>query len=205
MAWLIQEAADAARVRGHDDVVTEKSAPRRTLLGYLTWAATGLVAAVTLAHALRSGRGWGGAAAGAIMFVLYSFLPRIQAASDRRRKAQDGSVTVDDWGVTRVVGDDLRESIAWDDVAWVRIYTTSAGPGAEDVFFALGAGHGKGCLVPQGLAVSSNLLAALQQRLPGLDNAAVAVAMGSTTEAVFTIWTRPGLPVRTVAGKGAPS
>ena len=174
------------------------------MLGYLTWAATGLVAAVTLAHALRSGGGWGAAAAAAIMFVAYGFLPRIQAASDRRRQAQDGTVTVDDWGVTRVVGDDLRESIAWDDVAWVRIYTTSAGPGAEDVFFALGAGHGKGCLVPHGLAVSSNLLAALQRRFPGLDNAAVALAMGSTTEGVFTIWTRPGQAGKTAANEGAP-
>jgi hypothetical protein len=59
--------------------------------------------------------------------------------------------------------------------------------------------------VPLDLATSSHLLEALQQRLPGLDNAAVALAMGSTTEAVFTIWTRPGLPVKTVAGKGVPS
>jgi|GEM_PF-359612 len=202
---MIQESADAARVRGHDGCVKEKQAPRRTLLGYLAWGATGLVAAITLAHALRSGRSWGAAAAALIMFVAYGFLPRLQAASARRRQAQDGTVTVDDWGVTRVVGDDLRESIAWDDVAWVRIYTTSAGPGAEDVFFALGAGQGKGCLVPQGLAASSNLLAALQQRLPGLDNAAVALAMGSTTEAVFTIWTRPGQPGKTAAHEGAPS
>jgi hypothetical protein len=182
--------------------VTEKLAARRTLLGYLCWGATAVVAAVTLAHALRSGRGWGAAAGASVMFALYGFLPRLQAASARRWQRQDETVTVDDWGVTRVAGD-LREAIAWADVGWVRIYTTSEGPGAEDVFFALGAGNGKGCLVPNRLAVSSNLLAAMQQRLPALDNAAIAMAMGSTTEAVFTVWTRAGDSAISAVDKGA--
>lgn len=139
------------------------------------------------------------------MFVLYGFLPRLEAASVRRWQKQDETVTVDDWGVTRVAGD-LREAIAWADLGWVRIYTTADGPAAEDVFFALGAGNGKGCLVPNRLAVSSNLLAALQQRLPDLDNAAIAMAMGSTSEAMFTIWMRPGDPEKfaeSVVDKGA--
>jgi len=184
--------------------VTETPAPRRSLLGYVAWAATALAAAVTLAHAVRTGTGWGAAAGGAIMFVLYGFLPRIEAVTARRRAQQEDVVTVDDWGVTRVAGD-VREAIAWEDVAWVRIYTTSAGPGADDVFFALGAGQGKGCLVPQAQAISSHLLEALQRRLPGLDNQAVALAMGSTTQAVFTLWTRPGDPAKTAPDKGATS
>jgi hypothetical protein len=185
-------------------IVPEDQTPRRSLRGYIAWAATGLIAAVTLAHALRSGSGWGGAAGGMFMFVLYAFLPRIEAASARRRKKDEGSVTVDDWGVTRLAGK-VREAVAWDEVAWVRIYTTAAGPGAEDAFFALGTGNNKGCLVPNGLAVSSHLLAALQQRLPGLDNLAVALAMGSTTAAVFTIWTRPSGPAKAAADEPAPS
>lgn len=182
--------------------MTDPSAPRRSPAGYLAWAATALAAAVTLAHAVRTGHGWGVAAGAVVMFALYGFLPRIEAASARRRKAEEGTVTVDDWGVTRVVGD-LREAIAWDHVAWVRIYTNSAGPGADDLFFALGAANGKGCLVSNGLAVSSRLLEALQQRLPGLDNMAVALAMGSTKEAVFTLWTRPGDPAKTAPDQGA--
>ena len=39
--------------------------------------------------------------------------------------------------------------------------------------------------------------------LTDADNAAVALAMGSTTEAVFTIWTRPGQPGKTAASEGA--
>jgi hypothetical protein len=76
----------------------------------------------------------------------------------------------------------------------VRIYTTSAGPAVEDVYFALGGADGKGCLVPQDLAVRENLLAVLQKRLPGLDNGQVIRAMGSTADAYFTIWTRPAEP-----------
>jgi len=176
--------------------VTETPPPRRSLPGYLAWAATALAVAVTLAHAVRTGKGWGTVAGAVVMFALYGFLPRIEAASERRRKNSEGRVTVDDWGVTRVAGE-LREAIAWADVAWVRVYTTSAGPGAEDLFFALGAGDGKGCLVSNGLATASRLLEAMQQRLPGLDNMAVAMAMGSTTEAVFTIWTRPNAAAKT--------
>jgi len=188
--------------------VPETPAPRRSWWGYLAWAFTGLVAAVTLAHAVRRGERWGTAVGALIMFVAYGFLPRLQAASARaqaRRQSQrDGTLTIDAWGVTRVAGD-VREAVAWADLAWVRIYTTSAGPAAEDVFFALGAGNGKGCLVTQGMAVEAHLLQALQERLPGFDNEAVVTAMGSTTEAVFTVWTRRSDPARTTADEGARS
>ena len=161
------------------------------------------MAAVTLAHAVRRGSGWGAAAGSVLLFVLYAFLPRIEAAGARRRRKSMAAVTIDERGVTRTDGE-LRESVAWDDLAWVRIFTNSAGPGADDVFFALGTGDGKGCLVSLELATSSHLLEALQQRLPGLDNAAVALAMGSTTEAVFTIWKRPAAAT-TAPTPGAPS
>jgi hypothetical protein len=106
---------------------------------------------------------------------------------------QNGTLTIDDWGVTRVAGS-VREAVAWDELVWVRIYTTSAGPAVEDVYFALGGADDKGCLVPQELAAKNDLLAILQARLPGLDNQQVIRAMGSTQEAYFTIWTRPGEP-----------
>jgi hypothetical protein len=48
--------------------------------------------------------------------------------------------------------------------------------------------------VPQDLAVKNNLLAILQERLPGLDNQQVIRAMGSAEDAYFTIWTRAGEP-----------
>ena len=103
-----------------------------------------------------------------------------KARKDERARPpeEEGSLTIDEWGVTRVAGG-IHEAVAWKDLAWVRIYTTSAGPSVEDVFFALAGANGKGCLVPHGLAVRAKLLAVLQERLPGLDNDLVIRAMGS--------------------------
>jgi hypothetical protein len=152
------------------------------------------VAVATVVVAARRGHGWGTALAAVTLATAYTLVPWIRAASDRvgakHRRQVEGTLTVDEWGVRRVAGE-IREAIAWKDLAWVRIYTTSDGPGAEDFFFALGGADGKGCLVPNSLAVASDLLATLQKRLPGLDNMEVAKAVGSVTEAWFTIWTRP--------------
>jgi hypothetical protein len=162
--------------------------------GTFAWITSSLVAVATTVVAARRGRGWGAALSAVALATGYLFIPWIRAASDRaearHRRRMEGTLTVDEWGVTRV-GKDLRESIAWKDLAWVRIYTTSDGPGAEDFFFTLGGVDGKGCLVPNGLATTSGLLATLQKRLPGLDNAELARAAGSVTEAWFTLWTRP--------------
>ena len=70
-------------------------------------------------------------------------------------------------------------------------------------FDPAGGPDGKGCLVPNGLAGDVDLVAALQRRLPALDNEALVRAMGSTTDAVFTIWERDApapTPVRPKSG-----
>jgi hypothetical protein len=165
----------------------------RGVVGTLGWVFTSVVAVAMVVVAARRGEGWGTALSAVGLATAYTFMPWIRAASDRaearRRRRIEGELTVDEWGVTRVAGD-VREAIAWKDLAWVRLYTTSDGPGAEDFFFALGGADGKGCLVPNGLATASGLLAALQKRLPGLDNQELARAAGSVTEAWFTVWTR---------------
>ncbi len=166
----------------------------RGVVGTVAWVVSSMIAVATTVVAVRRGRGWGPALSSVALATGYFFIPWIRAASDRanarHRRQLEGTLTVDESGVTRV-GEDFRESIAWNNLAWVRIYTTSDGPGAEDFFFALGGSDGKGCLVPNSLATTSGLLATLQQRLPGLDNAEVARAAGSVTEAWFTVWTRP--------------
>jgi hypothetical protein len=88
--------------------------------------------------------------------------------------------------------------VAWKDLAWVAIKTTDEGPRAEDFFFLLGGADGKGVVVPNFLATELKLLATLQARLPDLDNEQATIAAGSTTNAIFTLWTRP-------EGKGGPS
>lgn len=165
----------------------------RGVVGTVAWVVSSLVAVATTVVAVRRGRGWGAALSAIALATGYLFIPWMRAAGDRanarHRRRIEGTLTVDEWGVTRV-GKEIREAIAWKDLAWVRIYTTSDGPGAEDFFFALGGSDGKGCLVPNSLATTSGLLATLQKRLPGLDNAEVARAAGSVTEAWFTVWTR---------------
>lgn len=166
----------------------------RGVVGTLAWVASSTIAIATTVVAVRRGRGWGEALCAVALATGYFFIPWIRAASDRanarHRRHVEGTLTVDDWGVRRIAKD-FREEIAWKELAWVRIYTTSDGPGAEDFFFALGGADGKGCLVPNGLATTSGLLATLQKRLPDLDNAELARAAGSVTEAWFTVWTRP--------------
>jgi hypothetical protein len=161
----------------------------------LVWLVCLLIAAGALARAARTGEGWGVAIGVAVMAVAYTFMPWATQLQRKRREREAGILTIDDWGVTRVAGE-LREAVAWADLVWVRIYTTSDGPFVEDVYFALGAADGKGCLVPQDQAVRANLLGVLQERLPGLDNQQVIRAMASTDNAYFTIWTRtdPGPP-----------
>jgi hypothetical protein len=160
----------------------------------LAWLVCLLIAAGALARAAQTGRGWGLAIAVAVMAVAYTFVPWLQPLRDRREAARlarlNGTLTIDDWGVTRVAGE-LREAVAWKDLEWVAIQTTDDGPWREDFFFLLGGQGGKGCAVSNWLATRTGLLAALQERLPGLDNAQVAVAAGSTENATFTIWRRP--------------
>jgi len=159
----------------------------RGILGTLALVLLVAVAVGSVTRALSGRASWLEALGTVALAVFFLFLPWVEArAVDRRR----GTLTVNDWGVTRRAGS-IHEAIAWQDVAFIQILTTSDGPGAEDMFFALGSADGKGCLVPNGLAVEANLLAVLQARFPGLDNAAVARAAGSTTEAEFTLWTRP--------------
>jgi len=168
----------------------------RGLFDIAVWIAALLIAVVSLVRAIRTGEGWGSAVLLAVVAVAYTFKPWVGNVGGRERARppeEEGSLTIDEWGITRVAGG-IHEAVAWKDLAWVRIYTTSAGPAAEDVFFALAGADGKGCLVPHGLAVRAKLLDALQERLPGLDNDLVIRAMGSGDDTYFTIWSRGPAP-----------
>ena len=167
----------------------------RGALDTVAWVVCLLLAAFCVARAIQTGEGWGTAIVMSVVSVAYTFVPWLKKALSEQQhdEKQAGTLTIDDWGVTRVAGE-LREAVAWEDLVWVRIYTTSEGPAVEDVFFALGGADGKGCLVPHDLAVRANLLAVLQERLHGFDNEQVARAMGSAADAYFTIWTRPAPP-----------
>jgi hypothetical protein len=153
-----------------------------------------IAALIAIGHAARTGKGWGGAIGVTAMVVLYTLVPWMRARGEAARHEKlYGTVTIDDWGVTRVACD-LSEAVAWDDLAWVAIKTTEDGPFGEDFFFLLGGADGKGVVIPNALATDVNLLATLQARLPGLDNEQVILASGSTASAMFTIWSRSSQP-----------
>ncbi|MFO1484172.1 MAG: hypothetical protein U1F71_12510 [Verrucomicrobiaceae bacterium] len=82
--------------------------------------------------------------------------------------------------------DGTTESVTWDDLQKVDIFTNSDGPLLPDVFLIL-HGTNKGCVIPQGATGQSKLLDRLQA-LPGFDNRALIDAMGSTQEATFCCW-----------------
>lgn len=111
----------------------------------------------------------------------------------RRREARPPDrVSFTDEVVSRIRADGVEERIRWDDLHEVGILTTDDGPMREDVFFVLISADGKsGCAVPQGAEGCEQLLARLQQ-LPGFDNEAVIKAMGSSCNAKFVCWKRPG-------------
>ena len=154
------------------------------------WIVSLLVAASWVARAIATGNGWPTAIVLTTVVVLYAFVPWAKEMQRGRELRHLGQLTIDDRGVTRVLGD-LREAVAWDDLIWVRIHTGSAGPAVENVDFALGGADGNGCLVPHELAAHSNLLAALRSRLPGLDEGQLTRAKGAAANSSFTIWTRP--------------
>src|SRR5664279_5374879 len=109
-------------------------------LGALVWAMTVLVAIMTTVGAARSGKGWGNATLAMAIAVGCTFVPwlraRVARVEARRRDRIDGTLTVDASGVARVVGE-KRTTVAWKDLASVRIRTTRDGPAAEDMFFVL--------------------------------------------------------------------
>lgn len=132
-------------------------------------------------------------ATGFFAVCLVASLFSLRRRPARKLPAQAGRLTIDEVGITRTAKD-LREHVAWIDIASVRIMTTDQGPWIEDVFFIIDSRKGDGCVVPHDLAVHGGLLEALQARLDGMDNGAVIEAMTSIEKRIFTIWEAKDIP-----------
>ena len=98
------------------------------------------------------------------------------------------TVSFDETGVVRVMGDGRTEAVRWDELREVRIVTTDQGPFADDVFWLL-VGEEGGCAVPSEAEGAKELLERLQQ-LPGFRNEAAIEAMSCTKDAEFLCWRR---------------
>lgn len=102
------------------------------------------------------------------------------------------TVTFSDSEITVTAPDGERKSVAWNALTKVGIRTTDDGPMQADVFWGLHAGAGEPAIVfPGGATGETALLEALQRRLPGFRNEELIQAMGSTSNAYFTLWTAP--------------
>jgi hypothetical protein len=99
-----------------------------------------------------------------------------------------GKISFDDVAVSYSPPDGAARRLAWADLQAVEIVTTSDGPFAVDVFWAL-LSDGPPLVIPQSADRSGVLLKRLQE-LPGFDNHAFIVAMGSTDDARFLCWKR---------------
>jgi hypothetical protein len=82
-------------------------------------------------------------------------------------------------------------TVRWDSLSSVRIRTTDEGPWRPDVFWLLTDLDGVVLISPQGATGEDGFLQELERRLRGFDDREVIKAMGSTDNAVFTMWECP--------------
>jgi hypothetical protein len=114
----------------------------------------------------------------------------------RRRKdarLQPEASVVLDWDDVRVrvrYPEGKVATVRWDDLTSVHLHTTDEGPWRPDVFWVLKDVDGVELIAPQGATGEDGFLAVLERRLAGFDDRAVIEAMGSTDNAVFTLWER---------------
>lgn len=101
-------------------------------------------------------------------------------------------VTFSDTQITVVAPGGEEKTVAWKALTKVGIRTTDEGPWQPDVFWRLHTGAEKPTLVfPSGATGEGALFEAMQHRLAGFDNEAAIKAMGSTSNAFFTVWVAP--------------
>lgn len=81
-----------------------------------------------------------------------------------------------------------EELIGWERVEQVAIRTTADGPFGEDLFWMIGLADG--LVELPSMLVDGEGMHAMQDALPGFDNLKCILAMGSTDERIFTIWSR---------------
>lgn len=98
------------------------------------------------------------------------------------------TVTFTETAITAKYSNGERRSIEWVNLSEVGVTTTDEGPIAEDVFFGLHAEGAVRVVYPCTASGSQELLAAMQERLPGFDNEALINAMGSSENNHFVVW-----------------
>ncbi|GHU06754.1 hypothetical protein FACS1894158_14110 [Betaproteobacteria bacterium] len=117
-----------------------------------------------------------------------SFFSHFFGGKTNSTTERNETVQFDDTKVTRTMRDGRQETIQWSELKEVAVITTDEGPFVDDVFWVL-SGADTGCLVPGEADGAKELLARLQ-KLPGFNNEAAILAMGSTENAKFVCWSK---------------
>ena len=108
----------------------------------------------------------------------------------RGRKTGPGVVSIHE-GQISYFGPEGGAVLALDALVKIEIITTDQGPFAQDLFWHLTDEIGQMAIIPGGATDAPDLLDRLGG-LPGFNHMAVLAAMGSTDNARFQIWSRPG-------------
>jgi len=110
-----------------------------------------------------------------------------------RLRSETVELTVDAFGVRRVLADGREEGVDWLDVSEVEVLTAKSGPHAESGGVVIVAGdESHGCLVPIDRLQSSGLAEALTH-LPGFDSFRLMEAITTKPPARITCWVRSGV------------
>jgi hypothetical protein len=159
-------------------------------LEILTALATALTAVAGVYWKLGTGAVVG---AGTLIALLYAFaswrrdaLPR--SGARKRKYVSAFAVDCDDARIVVHLNGVQRESVNWADLSMVAIRIEAEVMLLAPYWLLFGAG-GNGCRYPSDAVGNEKLLEAMQQRLPGFDNAAVIKAMGMLSGGI-EVWRR---------------
>lgn len=133
---------------------------------------------------------WGAAFFAFCAFYYAYDLFRAKSTASAASRDPVGAVTVafTDTTITAKYGNGETRSVAWASLTKIGITTTDEGPFVQDVFWGLHSGEEVAVAYPQDANGGQELLRAMQERLTDFDNRSVIEAMGSTSNAKFTVW-----------------
>lgn len=138
------------------------------------------------------------AAVGALLVILAG-LAWVGLSTRTTRSPPRFQIIVDDTAIAVIDNLEQHSDIEWHRLERVDIRTTDHGAMSADLFWGLHTRDKNVVVFPGGAIGETEFIAALQARLAGFDNDELMRAMGSTSHALFTVWTRQ----RTMPSPGA--
>lgn len=166
-------------------MLVRSSRPDASVIG----ACVALFAGISLAALYHESFGWWALTACSVTAAALLLLRPVF----RSRSGADREMWVDvsAWGVRMHGGDGLHEAMPWTELHEVSVVTTTDMPPDEDMFLVLRSRLGASVVIPHSVAVESDLLVALHDRLTGFNDHAFIGAIASRTDETFIVWRAP--------------